>query len=137
MLILQFSGLSQSLPKNVHLLTFEPWKSDSILVRFEHILEKDEDKKYSQNATFSLIDVFDFFNVADVRETTLAGNQWLNEAERFKFRADSENFEQIPSSTGQANFTNLGDSVSTPLASDGYKITLQPMEIRTFIIRLE
>jgi lysosomal alpha-mannosidase len=40
---LQYSGLKESLPMNVHVLTVEPWKEESLLLRLEHIMEKNED----------------------------------------------------------------------------------------------
>ncbi|KAJ8872261.1 hypothetical protein PR048_025863 [Dryococelus australis] len=49
-----FSGLRTSLPDNVQLLTLEPWGKDSLLVRLEHILEKDEDELLSRNVTVNL-----------------------------------------------------------------------------------
>lgn len=50
----QFAGLTRSLPVNVQLLTFEPWKDDSHILRFEHILEKDEDPVLSRRVTINL-----------------------------------------------------------------------------------
>ena len=44
---LQFSGLKASLPLNVHLLTVEPWKERSLLLRLEHIMEANEDSVLS------------------------------------------------------------------------------------------
>jgi len=40
---LQYSGLKESLPTNVNLLTVEPWKEGSLLLRLEHIMEANED----------------------------------------------------------------------------------------------
>lgn len=156
-----------SLPQNIHLLTFEPWKSGKILVRFEHILAKEEDKQYSQNVTFSLNDVFRSLNLIDIRETTLSANQWLNEANRFKFNSKQEDFNQIqktnrsiaetvesstPKKIIQRSFNPKPDVSSRQYFNhklqykrypheehndDKYVITLKPMEIRTFIIELE
>jgi len=44
---LQYSGLKESLPVNVHLLTVEPWKEGSVLLRLEHIMEANEDSVLS------------------------------------------------------------------------------------------
>lgn len=157
--LLQFSGLSLSLPKNIHLLTFEPWKSDSILVRFEHILSKDEDQQYSQAVTFNFQDVFRLFNVASITETTLSANQWLDNAKRLQFRAMTNDFNEIsPSSTVLSS--NVSENITKepkihirPQISrrqyfkssrkiksfdeENFTITLKPMEIRTFIAELE
>lgn len=111
--------MKKDLPKNVHLLTFEPWKENSILIRFEHIFDKDEDKTYSQPVSFDLIqDLFHGFDVVSIRETSLSANQWLDEVNRLSFttkRAIKLH------ETSQNNHTRA-------------KITLNPMEIRTFVV---
>lgn len=82
--------MSLSLPQNVNLLTFEPWKDNSVLVRFEHILEREEDPAaYSKPVTFNLRDAFAGLHIAEVRETTLAANQWIEEAVRFNFKEET------------------------------------------------
>lgn len=121
------------MPKNVHLLTFEPWKTDSILIRFEHIFALNESRLYSQNVTFDLKDVFSStFDIFEIRETTLAGNQWLNEAKRFKFTAENSN---IVSPTSR--FTAPVASELNLQSVNGSKITLKPMGIRTFVVRMK
>ena len=39
-----YSGVPQSLPSNVHLLTLETAAKDALIIRLEHYFEKDEDK---------------------------------------------------------------------------------------------
>jgi Glycosyl hydrolases family 38 C-terminal beta sandwich domain len=51
---LQWSSLKGRLPDNVHLLTLEQWVAGSVLIRFEHFFEKDEDPVLSQPATVQL-----------------------------------------------------------------------------------
>lgn len=46
--ILQTSGLNKALPPNVHILTLEPWKDDTILLRLEHLFEVGEAQQMSQ-----------------------------------------------------------------------------------------
>lgn len=147
-------------------MTFEPWTSGTILVRFEHILAKNEDKQYSQNVTFNLNDVFRSLKMIDIRETTLSANQWLNEASRLKFNSKSEDSNQIQATNESAtesvqsttpkkvqrSFNPKPDISSHQYLnskrqykryrqdehdSDKYVVTLKPMEIRTFVIELE
>lgn len=150
--------MSLSLPRNIHLLTFEPWKSDSILIRFEHILSKDEDNQYSQPVTFNFQDVFRSFDVVSIRETTLSANQWLNEAKRLHFEAKTEDSNELDSSTGTTTSEvpeqeKLQSSIDISprqyyikankhhraIENDenDFTITLEPMEIRSFIVQLE
>ncbi|KAJ6645895.1 Lysosomal alpha-mannosidase, partial [Pseudolycoriella hygida] len=132
-----YSALSLSLPQNVNLMTLEPWKENSILIRFEHILEANEDPEYSKPAKFHLKDVFHNFDISEIRETTLAANQWKNEATRMRFRyEDVEDFEEVTQITA-LNKDESNERVTRDLGVDGWNIVLQPMEIRTFIITLE
>lgn len=159
----QFSGLSLSLPKNIHLLTFEPWKTDSILVRFEHLLEKDEDQQYSQAVTFNFQDVFRSFDVISIRETTLSANQWLEESKRLHFKAETDEINDIAATTealtseapdkehrhrrldikpdvSPRQYFKRANKFQRALNDDDENdltITLKPMEIRTFIVELE
>ena len=42
-----FTLLRESLPENVHVLTFEPWKKNQILLRLEHQFDVNEDPELS------------------------------------------------------------------------------------------
>lgn len=146
------------LPRNVHVLTFEPWDQDklnghSYIVRFEHLFAKDEDPEYSKPVTFNIQDAFRDFDVQWIRETTLAGNQWLSEATRFKFRPDSkksssvhnkyesmmrQSKEEVVRAFVEARSVGgkgLNERKARSVAFD-YEITLEPMEIRTFIVKM-
>jgi len=116
------SLIGEALPTQIHLMTFEPWRDDSFLIRFEHILEKNEDPVLSQAASFNLARVFpgDF----SFTEVTLAANQYLDsKVEPLKFNYQGAKFDE-----------NQRQNVQTPKALDSLEITLKPMEIRTFII---
>lgn len=136
---MQYSGLSTSLPRNIHLLTFEPWTTDSILIRFEHILSKYEDEQYSQVATINLQEIFRSFDVVSIKETTLSANQWLDKAvERLQFKSKNEDLNENPINEVlySNNFDKYADEPKTNNRND-FTITLKPMEIRTFIIEIE
>lgn len=155
---LQYSALSLSLPQNVNLMTLEPWKENSILVRFEHILEANEDPEYSKPAKFNLKDIFHNFDISEIRETTLSANQWKDEATRMKFRNDDEASSDTPAnlnpSSGASEESEDLDKIMVLLKDEeksvprynrnrsrdvdtSKNIILQPMQIRTFIITLE
>lgn len=145
------------MPQNVHLLTLEPWKDNSILIRFEHILETNEDPEYSKPVSFNFKDVFRSFAVDDIRETTLAANQWIGDSVRLQFAAnDTEQFKsddkqnEIVAEDGERakREIRLNPEVSAPQdrnrsnkkfddGDDPFTITLKPMEIRTFVVTLE
>ena len=144
LLFSQFSGLSLALPQYINLLTFEPWKDNQILIRFEHILEISEATDLTSNITFNLHDVFLNFDIIDLRETTLAANQWKNEASRYTFREDQDNYLspniEIRRRGGYERMRYLQSSRHENPEKDGdndFIISLKPMEIKTFIIRLD
>lgn len=148
-----YSALSLSLPLNVNLLTFELWKENSILVRFEHLLEKGEDPMYSKSVRFNLQDIFRSLSIEEVRETTLAANQWKEENSRFKFKPDPGYLKQVTklslfgviagmdtNQAFQAEMEARQEEATETLrnvSNEGFEITLSPMQIRTFIMQLE
>lgn len=129
------------------------------MIRFEHILEKNEDPEYSKSVTFNFNDVFRSYEVYELRETTLAANQWLSEAVRMKFKPDTEaEVKRSPTieilnpwtqvTSPAANLIDPKPEVSsartkrkryrqTEVNDDDYVITLNPMQIRTFVVTLE
>ena len=101
-------------------MSFEPWTEDSVLIRFEHILEKGEDSELSKPVTFNLTQIFpgDFV----FSEVTLGGNQWIGDKSRLHFKQEgSELPEDTKTTEGRKYLQNL-------------EITMAPMEIRTFIM---
>ncbi|XP_050302527.1 lysosomal alpha-mannosidase-like isoform X2 [Anthonomus grandis grandis] len=124
--VMKFSGLVKALPKNVHIMTLEPWTTDNTyLIRLEHVFEKNEDPILSSPVTVNLTDLFSTFLVKSIKETTLGGNQWLEDNQRLNFKSlyqlDDLDFQMLKHSGGYLESTS---------------ITLEPMEIRTFIIEV-
>lgn len=50
----QYSGLKSSLPKNVRILTIEPWLEGQFLLRLEHFIEKSDHEDLSKFATVNI-----------------------------------------------------------------------------------
>ena len=103
---------------NVHLLTLETM-DDGVLIRVEHQFEKDEDPKFSQPVTVKLDNLFTRFKITSLTEMNLAANQLLSDKETFYWKAEEPENNQfayeLPNTIG-----------------DGYEVTLNPMQIRTF-----
>ncbi|XP_076239948.1 lysosomal alpha-mannosidase II [Calliopsis andreniformis] len=120
----QGSGLAKRLPPNVHILTLEPWKDGTILLRLEHIFEIGETEHLSKPTEINIKDLFSTFTILSIKETTLGGNQWMEEMDRMKWEAETNDILQ-------ANET------ATPIEinEDAINILLKPMEIRTFILK--
>lgn len=105
-------------------MSFEPWKDGSFLIRFEHIVEKGEDTQLSAPTRFNLFDVFPGFDI-DMKEVSLSANQWIEDLKRLHFTEESVDF-----------LDEIESSKKPPTVSDDLDITLNPMEIKTFIMTL-
>ncbi|XP_026811581.1 lysosomal alpha-mannosidase-like isoform X3 [Rhopalosiphum maidis] len=108
---LQYSGLKRPLPNNVQLLTLEPWKDGSVLLRFEHIFEYNEDKNLSTPVVLDVQDLFTKFRIVSLKETILGGNQWLSENTKLTWMSKNKN----SSDTEQP--TSLNKNCLTPSTS--------------------
>ncbi|XP_060838045.1 lysosomal alpha-mannosidase-like isoform X3 [Rhopalosiphum padi] len=122
---LQYSGLKRPLPNNVQLLTLEPWKDGSVLLRFEHIFEYNEDKNLSTPVVLDVQDLFTKFRIASLKETILGGNQWLSENTKLTWMSENKN------STDTEQPTRPEQKLSDPK-----HIMLTPMQIRTFVAEI-
>lgn len=83
---IRFVGLNQELPKNIHIMTLEPWTDDRLLLRLEHIFEVNEDASHSRPTQISLRNLFTTIRIIQVSEVTLNGMEDIHVAERRRFR---------------------------------------------------
>lgn len=136
--------MASSLPKNVQILTLEPWIGASILLRLEHVLEKGEDPSLSQPAIIDLQGLFTPFEIVSIKETTLGANHFVNATQRLDFKKGPplegfvmEQGEEMLSWLDWKIYQNdlhRSRAVSWPVSEDQYKVNLNPMQIRTFVI---
>ncbi|XP_071830046.1 lysosomal alpha-mannosidase-like isoform X3 [Apostichopus japonicus] len=113
------SFINMNLPRNVHLLTLELWAETEILIRLEHMFEKDDDPEYSKNVTVSLKGLFPTLNITGVDEHTLSANQELESATRLQWHTkDGVTPEKFS---------------PPPVVAPSYDVMLSAMQIRTFI----
>ncbi|XP_076763477.1 lysosomal alpha-mannosidase II isoform X2 [Xylocopa sonorina] len=120
------TGLVKSLPANVHILTLEPWKNDTILLRLEHIFEVGETKTLSSPVEVNIQDLFSTFTILSIEETTLGANQWSKDMDRLKWNAETNDVPQPEENT----------SHPVKIENGAINVLLTPMEIRTFILRV-
>ncbi|XP_071359928.1 lysosomal alpha-mannosidase [Trachinotus anak] len=117
---LEFSGLQAALPPNVHLLTLTQWDKESVLLRLEHQFQSWESKVNSQPVTVNLQKLFSTLEVLGVSELNLSANQWKDEMIRFHWKPQTDNDPLL----------KTFEDPST------WEVTLRPMEIRTFLLRV-
>uniref|UniRef100_A0A8C2JGX1 Alpha-mannosidase n=1 Tax=Cyprinus carpio TaxID=7962 RepID=A0A8C2JGX1_CYPCA len=108
---LEFSGLQTDLPPAVHLLTLSQWDEDTVLIRLEHQYQAKESKTHSQPVTVNLQKLFSTLDVLGASEMSLGANQWKEDMDRLQW--------------------NAGNNYPSP-----WEVTLNPMEIRTFLLRV-
>ncbi|XP_006900896.1 PREDICTED: lysosomal alpha-mannosidase [Elephantulus edwardii] len=118
----QFSGLLRELPPAVHLLTLARWDPETLLLRLEHQFAVGEgsDRNLSSPVTLDLRDLFTTFTITHLQETTLAVTQPRDRVSRL----------QWTTKTGPV-------TQAEPFFLDPAAITLQPMEIRTFLASVQ
>jgi lysosomal alpha-mannosidase len=118
-----YSGLVNALPKNVHLLTLEQWKNNSYLLRLEHFYQTiDDPEGLSKPVTVDLKSLFKPFVISEAVEMTLGGNQILSSAKRLEFKTQD---------------TNQNEPKKYEFDAKNLSVTLTPMQIRTFVIKVK
>ncbi|RZC32449.1 lysosomal alpha-mannosidase [Asbolus verrucosus] len=115
---LQFSSLKRPLSDNIQILTLEPWEEGTLLLRLEHVFEKDEDENLSKDVTVDLSDLFTQFTINDLQETALGGNVLLEDVARLHWPGSDTVEDSQP-----------------PRDINDLTITLAPMQIRTFLAK--
>ncbi|XP_068607078.1 lysosomal alpha-mannosidase [Brachionichthys hirsutus] len=117
---LEFSGLQAQLPPAVHLLTLTQWDEDSVLLRLEHQFQSWESRLNSKPVTVSLQKLFSTLDILGVSELNLSANQWKDEMTRFNWMPRTD---ESPPLKDFQRFSV-------------WEVTLKPMEIRTFLLRV-
>ncbi|CAL1260740.1 unnamed protein product [Larinioides sclopetarius] len=139
-----FRGLKRRLPHNVHLLTLERLDDHRILLRLEHFYEVTDEPE--RTVTVSLNNLFRPFRVIYFQETTLSANKYLYEVEKLKWRSQDEEDAAFENELSPAPTNDLTEVMEAE-ANEGYvvneseddhlRITLKPMQIRTFILKVD
>lgn len=130
----EFRGLTRRLPQNIHVLTLERLEDQQILLRLEHFYEKNDDSYFSHPATVSLSNLFRPFRVLHYEETNLAANKFLYEVERLTWPTVDDISNDYENDVFDAESSSLSRNRNgDPVMS----ITLKPMEIRTFILKVD
>ncbi|XP_043267242.1 lysosomal alpha-mannosidase isoform X1 [Venturia canescens] len=124
---MQGDGLWKKLPPNVQILTLEPWKENSILLRLEHVFEANEAATLSEPVTINIQDLFAPFTLLSIHETTLGGNQWIEDVNKLKWYPESNDIDR-----------GFFGNYTSPLSVNDFEINvvMKPMEIRTFVIKV-
>ncbi|XP_035231456.1 lysosomal alpha-mannosidase-like isoform X2 [Stegodyphus dumicola] len=137
----EFRALKRRLPQNIHVLTLERLDDHRILLRLEHFHEKDDDPNLSESVTVSLNNLFRPFKVIYYEETTLSANKYLYETEKLNWaiaNGEDNGYEYSSNHLHRVLQADSNESFSMQDGEEGHLIiTLKPMEIRTFILKVD
>jgi len=128
----EYIGLTKSLPDDVQILTLEHWEKQTILLRFENILEADEIG--AKDITIDLKGLFTSFEIISLNETTLGANQLLEENSRLKWNVG----DCLPGLDDCINnhVPKIKANKRDRRALKDLLVTLSPMQIRTFLAKV-
>ena len=86
-----WSALIDTMPLNVHLLTFDQLAPKQYLVRIEHYFELNEDETYSQSVMIDLQALFKSIGTIDgITELTLSANLNLSDLHRLEWMTNGQ-----------------------------------------------
>ena len=118
----RYSGLSRSLPSNIHVLTLETKNTENkVLLRLENFFENGEDSTNSKPDKVKLKGLFTDFDVLSATEMNLSANQLLKEKRMWQWKTYS----------GGKSTTSKREEASD---SEDFTIWLNPMDMRTFLL---
>lgn len=120
----QFSAIGTELPPNIFLMSYEPWKDKSFLIRFEHLMERDEDPQLALPVSFNVSHIFP--GKFTFSEVSLGANYWIEDMTRLHFKREGS----VRRTVDTLNEKEMGRQI------DGSQliVTMNPMDIRTFIM---
>jgi lysosomal alpha-mannosidase len=94
-----------------------------LLIRLEHLQDISDDPQLSKPVTVPLKGLFSVFDIVSAKETTLGGNRWLEKVKRMDWAVES-------------NDIDLHQDYEVLRLDDDFNVTLNPMQIRTFIVEV-
>ena len=129
------SMLTQPLPENVKLLTFTSNYADindgALLLRLAHLYQVGEHPTLAQPVNVSLANLFaaDNLEITSAQEMTLGANQDMNAFQAKKLVWDTK-------STHRSSRLKSFDRVPFDPADSDLTVTIRPMEVRTFLVKV-
>lgn len=120
----EYSALSRALPSEVHLLTMETVRQNTLLLRLENFFEDYEGGKV---VTVNLDGLFKEFTVVSLTELNLSANQELKDKKMWHWNTTESHH--------QGNHNQHSNKIIQN--GDPLEITLKPMEIRTFLCDIQ
>ncbi|CAK8687802.1 unnamed protein product [Clavelina lepadiformis] len=127
------SWLVAPLPDNVHLLTLAT-TPDGVLIRLEHQFTKSDDAELSKPVTVSLKNLFKNFQPTSVEELWLGANAKKDDVTRLQWKLSERTKRENRVYNFERPYYDVTNDFQTSLG-DNFDVTLQPMQIRTFLMK--
>jgi lysosomal alpha-mannosidase len=85
------TGIKSAVPQNVNFLTVAQWQAaTSILLRLEHLYQKDEDSELSKPVSLSIKNHLAAFELLALEEMTLSANALVNQSTNYRSITDDQ-----------------------------------------------
>ena len=129
------SIITSSLPPNIHLLTVQAWDNNSLLLRLAHLYDIHDaniggPSNLVNNVTVNIGSIFNSstsgFTIISVTEMTAPGSKPLSSLTPVKYYVDNDPTNPI-----------IMPQIPTPPQGNDFTITINPLEIRTFICTIQ
>ena len=117
----EYSALTKPLPTDVHLLTMETIRQNTVLMRFENYVEAYEG---GEEIEIDLDGLFKEFSVVSLTEMNLSASQKLKDKQMWDWDTNETQFHLHR----EENYIRFKSAM---------KVSLKPMEIRTFIVEIK
>jgi alpha-mannosidase len=122
----RFSALKAGyeLPLNIAVMTLQELNEEEVLLRLANLFEVDESTRLSRTSTVDLLNIFPSHKIKEVKEVTLSANQEKSEVKKLEWNIEAS----------EASPKMLR---GRPLRDDETIVEIAPMEIRTFLLRVQ
>lgn len=118
--------LGVDLPVNVHIVSLEKLPENKLLLRLGHQFAVNEDAVLSQPVDVDVAELLSSYKPISMVETTLSANQDKATQQKDKIQWQYSLESKVVKNNLQARLNGV----------EGLKVTLQPMQIRTFVVSL-
>ena len=120
--------LGAELPVNVHLMTLQQWQHDSVLLRLSHQFAVEEDTELSAPVTVDVAALLAPLNPVSMEEMSVTANQDRASMLSKKIRWSSSNGARLDAQLA---------ALQARAQSGALVVELNPMEVRTFLVKLQ
>jgi len=123
----QYSLLTKPFPTNLQLISIKnlQFPLAEVIIRLNHFYGVGEDADLSKPVQIDIASAFADFDIISVTETTLSGNRKLSDLHRKQWKTVTDDIDEpVP------------PKIPTKLTNNRAIVTLNPMEIKTLLVRL-